>query len=110
MIGLTVMNYRSGGRGKESSVVAAVCVFAFIAGLYPVLNYIPIAALVGIMFVVCIRTFRWSSVLIVAMSMLPRRFRVKLPAQSQIKVKRWDALIIVLVTLLTLNAFRSTWV
>ena len=31
-----------------------------IAGAYPVLNYIPVASLSGIMFVVVIHTFKWS--------------------------------------------------
>eukprot|EP00923_Selenidium_pygospionis_P037908 GHVN01066337.1.p1 GENE.GHVN01066337.1~~GHVN01066337.1.p1 ORF type:complete len:634 (+),score=59.17 GHVN01066337.1:3438-5339(+) len=100
MIGLSVMNHRSGGRGKESGVVAALAVFAITAGLSQVLNYIPIAALTGVMFIVVIHTFKWFSVPMIIVSFLPEKLRACHKSLNR-KIKRWDAVVILLVTVLT---------
>eukprot|EP00922_Rhytidocystis_sp_ex-Travisia-forbesii_P057335 GHVS01084937.1.p1 GENE.GHVS01084937.1~~GHVS01084937.1.p1 ORF type:complete len:825 (+),score=121.16 GHVS01084937.1:350-2824(+) len=99
MIGLSVMNCRAGGKGKESAVVSALGVFAMMAGLSFVLNYIPIAALSGIMFVVVIHTFQWYSIPMVLSSFLPQCIR-KRHRLLERKINRWDAVIIVIVTVL----------
>eukprot|EP00922_Rhytidocystis_sp_ex-Travisia-forbesii_P047346 GHVS01070511.1.p1 GENE.GHVS01070511.1~~GHVS01070511.1.p1 ORF type:complete len:557 (-),score=66.88 GHVS01070511.1:587-2257(-) len=99
MIGLSVMNCRAGGTGKESAVTSAVGVFAMMAGLSFVLNYIPIAALSGIMFVVVIHTFQWYSIPMVLSSFIPQRLR-KRHRFLERKINRWDAIIIVVVTVL----------
>eukprot|EP00922_Rhytidocystis_sp_ex-Travisia-forbesii_P057333 GHVS01084935.1.p1 GENE.GHVS01084935.1~~GHVS01084935.1.p1 ORF type:complete len:749 (+),score=92.11 GHVS01084935.1:236-2482(+) len=99
MIGLSVMNCRAGGKGKESAVISALGVFAMMAGLSFVLNYIPIAALSGIMFVVVIHTFQWYSILMVIASFLPQCVR-KRHRIFERKINRWDAVIIVVVTVL----------
>ncbi|MEA3331820.1 MAG: SulP family inorganic anion transporter [Campylobacterota bacterium] len=61
MIGQSIINYTSGGIGRLSSFVAAVGLIILVVSLSGVLNAIPVAVLVGIMFMVSIGTFEWSS-------------------------------------------------
>ncbi len=61
MIGLSLINITSGGRGRTSGITAAVALASFIMLGGPVIERIPIAALVGVMFMVVIGTFEWSS-------------------------------------------------
>jgi SulP family sulfate permease len=61
MIGQSIINYTSGGLGRLSGVTAAIGLMVLVASLTDVLNIIPIAVLVGIMFMVSIGTFEWSS-------------------------------------------------
>ena len=61
MIGQSLINIKSGGRGRTSGIVAALALAFFIMAGGPVIEKIPIAALVGVMFMVVIGTFEWSS-------------------------------------------------
>lgn len=83
MIGQSMINVNSGGRGRLSGITAALCLLAFILVASPLIEQIPIAALVGVMFIVVIGTFEWSS------------FRVIR------KVPRSDALVLILVSAVT---------
>ncbi len=83
MIGQSMINVNSGGKGRLSGVVAALGLLAFILFLSEYIEMIPIAALVGVMFMVVIGTFAWSS------------FRI-LP-----KIPISDAVVLVLVSALT---------
>ena len=62
MIGQSVINVKSGGRGRLSALVAGVFLMVLIILLNDFLVQIPMAALVGVMFMVSIGTFDWSSV------------------------------------------------
>ena len=83
MIGQTMINLNSGGRGRTSGVVAGVMILLFVLYLSPLIEQIPLAALVGVMFVVAQQTFAWGSL---------RVFN---------KVPLNDAIVIVLVTVIT---------
>ncbi|WP_028630173.1 SulP family inorganic anion transporter [Metapseudomonas resinovorans] len=61
MIGQTVINLSSGGRGRLSGVIAGVMTLLFVLFLSPLIERIPLAALVGVMFVVAQQTFAWGS-------------------------------------------------
>ena len=61
MIGQSIINYTSGGIGRLSSFVAAVGLLVLVVFTSDILNIIPVAVLVGIMFMVSIGTFEWSS-------------------------------------------------
>ena len=61
MIGQSIINYTSGGIGRLSSFVAALGLIILVVSMSSVLNAIPVAVLVGIMFMVSIGTFEWSS-------------------------------------------------
>ncbi|MEM9415623.1 MAG: SulP family inorganic anion transporter [Planctomycetota bacterium] len=62
MIGQSLINVNSGGRNRLSGIVAALCLLAFILFLGPWIGKIPMAALVGVMFMVVIGTFEWASI------------------------------------------------
>ncbi|MGI9497877.1 MAG: SulP family inorganic anion transporter [Mariniblastus sp.] len=61
MIGQSLINVNSGGRGRLSGITAAVCLLFFVLFLSPLIEQIPMAALVGVMFMVVIGTFEWAS-------------------------------------------------
>lgn len=61
MIGQSIINYTSGGLGRLSSFVAAVGLLILVVSMTDILNVIPVAVLIGIMFMVSIGTFEWSS-------------------------------------------------
>jgi sulfate permease, SulP family len=61
MIGQSLINVESGGRGRTSGVFAACCMLAFVLFFSNWIEMIPMAALVGLMFMVVIGTFEWAS-------------------------------------------------
>ncbi|MFC4268616.1 SulP family inorganic anion transporter [Polaribacter marinivivus] len=61
MIGQSIINIKSGGRGRLSGITAAVFLLMFILFASSLIEQVPIAALVGVMFMVVIGTFAWSS-------------------------------------------------
>lgn len=61
MIGQSMININSGGRGRLSGITAAIVLLGFILFAAPLIEMIPLAALVGVMFVVVIGTFEWAS-------------------------------------------------
>ncbi len=83
MIGQSVINHNSGGRGRLSGLSASLFLLMFILFGSSLIEQIPIAALTGVMFMVVIGTFEWSS------------FRVMR------RVPRADAFVIVLVSTVT---------
>nr|WP_226781971.1 SulP family inorganic anion transporter [Oceaniglobus trochenteri] len=83
MIGQSMINVKSGGRTRIAGAAAALFLLAFIVVASPVIEIIPLAALVGVMFMVVIGTFAWSSLKILR------------------KVPLTDAIVIVLVTVVT---------
>lgn len=71
MIGQSIINVNSGGRGRLSGIVAAIALLCFVLFGAQVIEQIPIAALVGVMFMVVIGTFAWSSFRII--NKIPRK-------------------------------------
>jgi SulP family sulfate permease len=61
MIGQSIINIKSGGRSRLSGITAAVFLLMFILFASSLIEQVPIAALVGVMFMVVIGTFAWSS-------------------------------------------------
>ena len=61
MIGQSLINVKSGGRGRLSGVTAAIALLLFILFLAPYIEAVPMAALVGVMFMVVIGTFEWTT-------------------------------------------------
>ena len=62
MIGQSIINYKSGGRGRLSTFVAGFLLLIMIVFLSDIISIIPMAALVAVMIMVSISTFDWSSV------------------------------------------------
>ncbi|WP_040261691.1 SulP family inorganic anion transporter [Pseudomonas massiliensis] len=90
MIGQTMINLSSGGRGRLSGVVSGIMMLMFILFLSPWIERIPLAALVGVMFVVAQQTFAWGSLRVLG------------------KIPRQDALVVVAVTLITVFTDLAT--
>ena len=80
MIGQSIINISSGGRGRLSGITAALSLLAFIVLASNLIEMIPLSALVGVMFMVVVGTFAWSS------------FRILH------KIPRSDALVLILVS------------
>ena len=83
MIGQSMINVKSGGRTRIAGIAAALFLLAFIVVASPLIEQIPLAALVGVMFMVVIGTFAWNSLKIMR------------------KVPLTDAFVIILVTVVT---------
>ena len=83
MIGQSMINVKSGARTRISGIAAALFLLSFILFTSKAIEQIPIAALIGVMFMVVIGTFAWNSIRILA------------------KVPKSDALVIVVVTFVT---------
>ncbi|MCL1629037.1 SulP family inorganic anion transporter [Roseibaca sp. V10] len=62
MIGQSIINVKSGGRGRLSCFVAGVFLLILVVGLGDLVSIIPMPALVAIMIMVSIGTFSWSSI------------------------------------------------
>ena len=83
MIGQSMINVKSGGRTRIAGIAAALFLLVFILFAAPLIELIPLAALVGVMFMVVIGTFAWNSFKILR------------------KVPAIDAFVILLVTVVT---------
>ena len=62
MIGQSMINVKSGGRGRLSSFVAGTFLLILVVGLGDLVSIIPMPALVAIMIMVSVGTFSWSSI------------------------------------------------
>lgn len=74
MIGQSMINVKSGGRTRLAGISAAFFLLLFIVMGAPVIELIPLAALVGVMFMVVIGTFAWNSLRILRRVPLPDAF------------------------------------
>lgn len=61
MIGQSLINVKAGGRRRLSGITAAVALLVFILFLAPLIEAVPMAALVGVMLMVVIGTFEWTT-------------------------------------------------
>ena len=105
MIGQSIININSGGRGRLSGAVAAVALLCFVLFGAPLIEQIPIAALVGVMFMVVIGTFAWSSFRI--LHKIPVADAIVLIAVSAITV--WQDLAIAVIAGVIMSALVFAW-
>lgn len=63
MIGQSIINVKSGGRGRLSTLTAGIALLIMVVFLGPLLSLIPMAALVAVMIMVSIGTFSWASII-----------------------------------------------
>lgn len=105
MIGQSIINVDSGGRGRLSGAVAAVALLCFVLFGAPLIEQIPIAALVGVMFMVVIGTFAWSSFRIIRK--IPLSDAIVLVAVSAITV--WKDLAIAVIAGVIISALVFAW-
>jgi len=81
--------------------VAGLSLLVIILAAYPLINLIPTSSLAGVMFMVVIETFEWPSLNLMFMASLPQSLREKI-SEKKMKVRRADAFVILLVTVVTL--------
>jgi SulP family sulfate permease len=62
MIGQSIINVKSGGRGRLSTMVAGVVLLILVVFLNDILSNVPMAALVAVMIMVSVGTFNWNSI------------------------------------------------
>lgn len=105
MIGQSIINVESGGRGRLSGAFAALALLGFILFGAPLIEQIPIAALVGVMFMVVIGTFAWSSFRVLNKIPLPDAF--VLIAVSLITV--WKDLAVAVIAGVIMSALVFAW-
>lgn len=105
MIGQSIINVNSGGRGRLSGIVAAVALLCFVLFGAPIIEQIPIAALVGVMFMVVVGTFAWSSFRII--NKIPLADAFVLIAVSAITV--WQDLAIAVIAGVIMSALVFAW-
>lgn len=105
MIGQSIINVNSGGRGRLSGAVAAVALLCFVLFGAPLIEQIPIAALVGVMFMVVIGTFAWSSFRI--LHKIPKADAFVLIAVSAITV--WQDLAVAVIAGVIMSALVFAW-
>jgi len=105
MIGQSIINVNSGGRGRLSGATAAVALLCFVLFGAPLIEQIPIAALVGVMFMVVIGTFAWSSFRI--LNKIPKSDAFVLIAVSAITV--WQDLAIAVIAGVIMSALTFAW-
>tara|TARA_R110002072_G_scaffold300390_1_gene477740 strand:+ start:36150 stop:37766 length:1617 start_codon:yes stop_codon:yes gene_type:complete len=105
MIGQSIINVNSGGRGRLSGAVAAIALLCFVLFGAPLIEQIPIAALVGVMFMVVIGTFAWSSFRI--LHKIPLADAIVLIAVSAITV--WQDLAIAVIAGVIMSALVFAW-
>ncbi|MBR7889242.1 SulP family inorganic anion transporter [Marinomonas sp. A79] len=63
MIGQSVINVKSGGRGRLSTFIAGLLLLIMVVFLDELIGQIPMAALVAVMIMVSIGTFSWESII-----------------------------------------------
>jgi len=105
MIGQSIINVESGGRGRLSGIVAAMTLLSFVLFGSSLIEQIPIAALVGVMFMVVIGTFAWSSFRI--LNKIPLSDAIVLIAVSVITV--WHDLAIAVIAGVIMSALVFAW-
>jgi SulP family sulfate permease len=105
MIGQSLINVDSGGRGRLSGIIAALALLAFILFGAPLIEQVPLAALVGVMFMVVIGTFAWSSFRI--LNKIPIADAFVLIAVSAITV--WQDLAIAVIAGVIISALVFAW-
>ena len=105
MIGQSIINVDSGGRGRLSGAVAAIALLCFVLFGAPLIEQIPIAALIGVMFMVVIGTFAWSSFRVIRK--IPLSDAIVLIAVSAITV--WQDLAIAVIAGVIISALVFAW-
>lgn len=105
MIGQSIINVDSGGRGRLSGAVAAIALLCFVLFGAPLIEQIPIAALVGVMFMVVIGTFAWSSFRVIRK--IPLSDAVVLIVVSGITV--WKDLAVAVIAGVIISALVFAW-
>ena len=105
MIGQSLINIKGGGRNRLSGITAALLLLFFILFASGLIEQVPIAALVGVMFMVVIGTFAWSSFRI--LGKIPLSDALVLVTVSLVTV--WEDLAIAVIVGIIMSALVFAW-
>ncbi|MGH1430479.1 MAG: SulP family inorganic anion transporter [Neptuniibacter sp.] len=105
MIGQSMININSGGRGRASGISAALFLLTFILVGASLIEMIPVAALVGVMFIVVIGTFEWASLRL--WGKIPKSDLIVVVAVTGVTV--WQDLAIAVVVGVIISALVFAW-
>ncbi len=105
MIGQSMINVRSGGNRRLSGIAAALFLLSFILFAAPLIEQIPLAALVGVMFMVVIGTFAWNTFRI--MRVVPLHATYVMLLVTVVTV--WQDLAVAVVVGVIASALRFSW-
>ena len=105
MIGQSMINVRSGGHRRLSGIAAALFLLSFILFAAPLIEQIPLAALVGVMFMVVIGTFAWNTFRI--MRVVPLHATYVMLLVTVVTV--WQDLAVAVVVGVIASALRYSW-
>jgi len=104
MLGQSMINVSAGARHRLSTLTCGLFLLFILLVAYPAINVLPVAALAGVMFNVVLQTFEWGSLKMLLAASLPQSLRKRLSETGTRyrKIRRVDAFVIVLVTIVTL--------
>ena len=105
MIGQSMINVKSGGRTRLSGISAALFLLAFILIGSSLIQKIPLAALVGVMFMVVIGTFAWQSLRIMSKIPITDAFVIILVTGVTV----WKDLAVAVVVGVIVSALAYAW-
>ncbi|WP_299181077.1 SulP family inorganic anion transporter [uncultured Neptuniibacter sp.] len=105
MIGQSMININSGGLGRASGISAALFLLTFILVGSNLIEIIPVAALVGVMFIVVIGTFEWASLRL--WGKIPRSDLIVVIAVTGVTV--WQDLAVAVVVGVIISALVFAW-
>lgn len=103
MIGMSTVTCLNSGRGRVAPTSAALAILIIITAAYQALNFIPVAALSDIMYVVVLHTFKWFSFPLIISALLPQRARTAASTKwfsFKLKVVRMDIVVMLIATVL----------
>jgi SulP family sulfate permease len=105
MSGQSMININSGGFGRASGISAALFLLTFILVGSHLIEVIPVAALVGVMFIVVIGTFEWASLRL--WGKIPRSDLIVVIAVTGVTV--WQDLAIAVIVGVIISALVFAW-
>ena len=105
MIGQSMINVRSGGRRRLSGISAALFLLSFILFASPLIEQIPLAALVGVMFMVVIGTFAWNTFRIMRVAPIHATYVMLLVTVVTV----WQDLAIAVIVGVIASSLRYSW-
>lgn len=89
MIGLSTINCLNGGKGRLAPTVTATGVALGTMVAYPVLDFVPVSALAGVMIVVVLHTFKWGKIPLVLSALVPETWREPINSVTMKSNKLW---------------------
>eukprot|EP00873_Tetraselmis_striata_P009288 jgi/Tetstr1/429552/TSEL_019456.t1 len=99
MIAHSILQVTTGGKYRMANITVGICIIIISVAAFPFVNLIPSAAFVGMIWMMVFQMVAWRSFIVIFNSCASLRMREK--KSMYLKIKRTDALIIIIVTVVT---------